>query len=385
MQERIWALEDEQAATGKAYDMFRRVYQRERDVLSEQAAAVQESISAISASVSMLNSAAADLWGSVDSTQQLLAARGMAYVEQALAGMRSGASASDYAGLQNAISAARNGISSGVYATEFDRQRDILVLAGQLSEMGDIAGQQLTFEERQLKALQAQIDGLDRLATIADELVNGSETLVGTVDEHFNKLMAFLNPTKPDQPAAGGAGGGGGGGAQLGGGGPSTVGTPVFDPNAGTLTYPDGSVAHLTPDEVYWHTLIRGDNWNGPAFASGAAFSNSVVTRPTLFDMGLMGERGAEGILPLANVGGRLGVYAATGGDRSGVAELRDVLERLDARMAQIAANTNPLPGYVDQRDQVSEGGAADRVEVMNVEELSGAIANALRKGGVTA
>lgn len=386
LQERIWALEDEQAATGKAYDMFRRVYQRERDLLSEQTAAVQESISAISASVSMLNSAAADLWGSVDSTQQLLAAQGMVYVEQALAGMRSGASVSDYAGLQNAISAARNGISGGAYATEFDRQRDILVLAGQLSEMGDIAGQQLTFEERQLKALQAQIDGLDRLATIADELVNGSETLVGTVDEHFNRLMAFLNPTKPDQPAAGGAGGGGGGGgAQLGGGGPSTVGTPVFDPNAGTLTYPDGSVAHLTPDEVYWHKLIRGDNWNGPVFASGAAFSNSVVTRPTLFDMGLMGERGAEGILPLANVGGRLGVYAATGGGNGGVAELRDVLERLDARMAQIAANTNPLPGYVDQRDQVSEGGAADRVELMNVEELGAAVAHALRNGGVQA
>src|SRR5256885_9222048 len=76
--------------------------------------------------------------------------------------------------------------------------------------------------------------------------------------------MAFLNPAKPDQPAAGG---GGSGGAQLGGGGPSTVGTPVFDPDAGTLTYPDGSVAHLTPDEVYWHKLIRGDDWKGPVFA----------------------------------------------------------------------------------------------------------------------
>ncbi|AEF90863.1 hypothetical protein DelCs14_3876 [Delftia sp. Cs1-4] len=141
----------------------------------------------------------------------------------------------------------------------------------------------------------------------------------------------------------------------------------------------------MTPEEVHWHKLIRGDEWPTVAFATGAAFSNSVVTRPTLFDMGLMGERGAEGILPLANVGGRLGVYAATGGGSGGVAELRDVLERLEARMDQIAANTNPLPGYVDQRDQVSEGGAADRVELMNVEELGGAIARAMKKEGITA
>src|SRR2546429_2658282 len=26
--------------------------------------------------------------------------------------------------------------------------------------------------------------------------------------------------------------------------------------------------AHLTPDEVYWHKLIRGDDWKGPVFAT---------------------------------------------------------------------------------------------------------------------
>lgn len=47
-----------------------------------------------------------------------------------------------------------------------------------------------------------------------------------------------------------------------------------------------------------------------PAFATGGVFTNSVVRRPTHFNMAEMGEAGPEGIMPLANVGGKLGVHA---------------------------------------------------------------------------
>jgi len=36
-----------------------------------------------------------------------------------------------------------------------------------------------------------------------------------------------------------------------------------------------------------------------PAFANGGVFTNSVVSKPTYFDMGLMGEAGDEAIVPL--------------------------------------------------------------------------------------
>lgn len=74
--------------------------------------------------------------------------------------------------------------------------------------------------------------------------------------------------------------------------------------NAGKDTTRDGLravVAALTGKSV-------------PAFASGAAFSGGVVSRPTLFNMGLMGEAGDEAIMPLANIGGKLGVRAIGGG-----------------------------------------------------------------------
>ncbi|WP_199136456.1 tape measure protein [Delftia sp. ASV31] len=367
LQERIWAIEDEKAAQAAAYDMFRRAVDRDREELQQRVSVVQETINAIASSVDVLKGAAQELYGTVDSTAQLAAVRGMVYIEQALDGVRAGRKLSEYTDIGGAVQATRAGLASGVYATDFERRRDALVWAGKFSELGDLGEIQLSVEERSLKALQSQLESLDTLAKRADDLVNGTAALTGTVDEHFNKLMAFLNPAKPDQPAAGG---GGSGGAQLGGGGPSTVGTPVFDPDAGTLTYPDGSVAHLTPDEVYWHKLIRGDDWKGPVFATGAAFSSGVVSRPTVFDMGLMGEAGPEGILPLANVGGRLGVYAATGSGsdeltQALLAEIRAMraeLSDLRQSSAQTARNTAGAPQLVEQFDQVSGGGQRLRV-----------------------
>jgi lambda family phage tail tape measure protein len=74
-------------------------------------------------------------------------------------------------------------------------------------------------------------------------------------------------------------------------------------------------------------TLVPGLYANGGAFsggvrafAGGGIFSNSIVSRPTLFPFangtGLMGEAGPEAIMPLKRDGsGRLGVSAAAGND----------------------------------------------------------------------
>ncbi len=73
-----------------------------------------------------------------------------------------------------------------------------------------------------------------------------------------------------------------------------------------------------------------------PAFATGGAFTNGVVSRPTVFNAGLMGEAGPEGILPLANVGGRLGVHANLNrGGGSGSARLEALIERQNQLIEQ--------------------------------------------------
>jgi len=58
-------------------------------------------------------------------------------------------------------------------------------------------------------------------------------------------------------------------------------------------------------------------------FANGGTFTNRIVDQPTNFNMGLMGEAGAEAIMPLTRMsGGELGVRAMGGGGVSSTVQV---------------------------------------------------------------
>jgi lambda family phage tail tape measure protein len=60
------------------------------------------------------------------------------------------------------------------------------------------------------------------------------------------------------------------------------------------------------------------NNGNVMAFANGGAFTNSVVSKPTAFPLGMMGEAGPEAVMPLTRTSnGKLGVVASGGGGDS--------------------------------------------------------------------
>lgn len=83
-----------------------------------------------------------------------------------------------------------------------------------------------------------------------------------------------------------------------------------------------GDLSGFTPGSVQ----ADGGAWSGGVqmFANGAAFTNSVVSKPTAFGMaggqtGVMGEAGPEAIMPLTRTaGGQLGVRANSGGGSGG-------------------------------------------------------------------
>ena len=65
----------------------------------------------------------------------------------------------------------------------------------------------------------------------------------------------------------------------------------------------------------------KGNVFDGglQAFAKGGTFTNGIVSSPTMFNMGLMGEAGPEAIMPLRRGSdGSLGV-AASGGSGGNV------------------------------------------------------------------
>ena len=207
--------EARKAAQDAALRDFRRAVDRDRSALQDQASALRDSIGAIADAVDMLRGNASELYNTVSTTAQMQAAQGMVYVESALAGVLAGGSVTDYTGLTDAIAAARGGIDSGVYATQFDRERDALVLAGQLTTLADVSDMQLSVEERQLRAINEQLEYLDTLSKRADAMVNGTAALTETVDTYFARLMGILDPEKPEgtpgKPGAGGGSGGAGG------------------------------------------------------------------------------------------------------------------------------------------------------------------------------
>jgi tape measure domain-containing protein len=391
------------ALIDSTYDMFKRSADSARDQLQGQASAISDVIGQISSSVQLLKSNARDLYGTVDSTAKMMAAQGMVYIEDALAGVRGGASITGYTGLSDAISAARGGISSGAYVSQFERDRDALVLAGQLSELGELGGNQLTIEERQLKAINEQLDYLDTLAKRADDMVNGTLALTGTVTDYFQQLLAIFAPKEtpgggtsgrpgfvsgPDSP---GGGGGGGSGSSAG----YSLDEQIRWEIGKILTYEESrGNTHEDPQAVlsmanmariygwsaadignaygvgadYMEDLFRRNGYTG--FATGGAFTNGVVSRPTLFNIAQMGERGSEAIMPLANVGGRLGVYAmqGQGSNTELLAELRALREevaQLRAAADATANNTAGVPQLVEQFDDVSGGGNTLMVEAV--------------------
>lgn len=85
-------------------------------------------------------------------------------------------------------------------------------------------------------------------------------------------------------------------------------------------------------------------------FATGGVFTNGIVSRPTDFEFGQMGEAGPEAIVPLARgPGGALGVriYGRPGGDGGGSTqqhnELLAEIQRLNSRMEALNKEVRQL------------------------------------------
>jgi hypothetical protein len=83
--------------------------------------------------------------------------------------------------------------------------------------------------------------------------------------------------------------------------------------------------------------IIR-DLGGTPAFATGGAFTNSIVQRPTAFNMGVMGEAGPEAIMPLSNVGGSLGIRAQMPGTQ-GMLQALQTMQALMQRLQSASEN----------------------------------------------
>ena len=117
------------------------------------------------------------------------------------------------------------------------------------------------------------------------------------------------------------------------------------------------------------------------AYANGGAFHNSVLTKPTQFfangGLAVAGEAGAEAVMPLTRIGGRLGVQSVGGGANVTVQNRIEIIN-------------NGSPAKVAKQEQTtdSNGNALTRIwleEVKNsiagdISSRRGSVYNALRQ-----
>lgn len=97
------------------------------------------------------------------------------------------------------------------------------------------------------------------------------------------------------------------------------------------------------------------------AFANGGAFTNSIVSAPMAFPLGLMGERGPEAIMPLTRgPDGRLGISG-------------------QASVTNVVVNVIESPGRGGETRERQDNGT--RVIDVLVDRIRGAIANDIARG----
>lgn len=162
------------------------------------------------------------------------------------------------------------------------------------------AGKNLTNEQKEnMRELQQAIDGWgkDSARAVADFALSGKGSFsdfANSVVKDLMTMMIYQNMTKPLMNAAG---------SWMG----SLFGGGVSDAGASSAASIGAS---------YWKD---GGVFSGvQAFANGGTFTNSIVDRATpfqfanggKFNLGVMGEAGAEAVMPLTRIGGKLGVLA---------------------------------------------------------------------------
>lgn len=349
LQVHIWALEDAKSAIGTAMEALERAIEAQREAVQTQLDGARALESDLNDVFQVLKDGIRDLRGEVVSTSRMSADAGRALIQRALGGEKM-----DSDELADAIDAVRSYIEQTNYASRFERDKAALSFAADLDRLGSITERELSEAERQVLLLEEQLTSLDAQLEAQQQAVDalyGIDTSVKSVSQAVAALSGAMAtytaavqaasavnisagaaPSSSTSSSAGSvsvSGGGGGSSSK------QWTAAGYMSKNPDLQAYWAANGAELARDRgwtvedyAHWHWQNYGQKENRK-FAKGGAFTNGIVTRPTLFDIGQMGEAGKEAIMPLSNVGGSLGVRAIIGGDDETKALLRKVLASL--------------------------------------------------------
>lgn len=209
-------------ATDRAFAALSRYIGQQRELWQTALQAAQTLVAEARDIRDTASGAARELWGQSDDTRAMLAVQGRATIDRMLSGLRATGALPDADELRRAIKDARGGLDMSQYATVAEYELAQALLAGQLSEIGDLAGEQMTVAEKQVAAAEAQIKQLDQTLDFWREQLDamrGDTLLFASIDEGVTLLadavrkeQAAKDEAAKKPPSRGSFGGGGGGG-----------------------------------------------------------------------------------------------------------------------------------------------------------------------------
>lgn len=229
------------------YNALQRAVEAENKALRSRLDAAQDVANTLSGLFDMLHDNVRELYGEVDSTRTMQAVQGNEFITQSLAAAIKTGYLPDADDLAEAISAARSGIDSGAYVSQFAQDRDRLVLAGKLSGLEGIAEKQLNDAQKTVRALETQIEQNEQTLEFWQQqidIANGTYEATVSVAQAVNDLKVLLGGTpSTDGITSGGSGGGTGG--------------PTGGPTQGRVSY--GADEALTSFEKFkaWYQGLR--------------------------------------------------------------------------------------------------------------------------------
>lgn len=196
-----------------AYSALERSAAAQKRVLQGQLQAARDVAGALESVFGVLHDNVRELYGEVESTRAQQAAQASRFIAQAVATALASGYLPDSDQLSEAIAAARGGLDASNYGGDSaERDYAALVLAGQLAELEDVAGKQLTDAQRTVAELERQTEQLDETLVFWQQQIDiASGTYAGVlgVSAAIDRLSSLL----------GGGGGAPGGPASIGGGG----------------------------------------------------------------------------------------------------------------------------------------------------------------------
>jgi hypothetical protein len=218
------AFQDLQAAIQREQKAALDAIEKQKQVAEAQRQVAQENVDSLTSIFDYLTTQINELSGATSAAQS--AAEGRAFISNAVEAARNTGYLPDQKALEQAVTSVRTAIEQTDYASSYEQKLAQMQLAGQLSDLNNIAFEQKTTAELQLEVATQQINDLNAQAALtnafyesqliyAQDQINELKNVNGsvlTVAGAMAALGAAIEASKMQASAGGGGGGGGGGG-----------------------------------------------------------------------------------------------------------------------------------------------------------------------------